>query len=229
MSTQTSRRLPTSQSLLGAIIILIGLVFLLDTTGIMETGILVRYIPSLFVLVGIWALVQSGFQNLAGPVVLILVAGAAQLVTIGVTTVDQLVAYWPVLIIAFGAALLASQYRARTPVSDASFTSGFTIFGGIEKRNQSPRFGGAELTAIFGGTELDLRDASVEDPPARIHVMAMFGGIEIAVPEEWNVQVDVLPIFGDAKDGRRRSPREHEHIDLVITGFVAFGDVSVTQ
>jgi predicted membrane protein len=99
----------------------------------------------------------------------------------------------------------------------------------VEKRNTSRQFTGADLTAIFGGTELDLRDATVAERPARINAVAMFGGVDIIVPRDWNVQLDVLPVLGGATDDRPRRETQHDDIDLVVTGFAAFGGVSVTD
>jgi predicted membrane protein len=88
---------------------------------------------------------------------------------------------------------------------------------------------GADVTALFGGYELDLRDAEVADRPARISAVTMFGGVDVIVPRGWNVRLDVLPIFGGAKDERPRREAEHEDIDLIVTGFVAFGGISVSD
>lgn len=219
----------TSQFLLGAIVVLVGLLLLLETTGLVSTSDLLRYVPSLFVAVGLWALVQSRFRNIVGPVVLVGVASAWQAVALGYATVDQVVSFWPVLIIAFGLSIILGQVRSRVRETETTFTSAFAAFGGVEKRNTSKGFTGADLTAIFGGTELDLRDAALEDRPAQINAVAMFGGVDVIVPREWNVQLDVLPILGGASDDRPRRGEEHDEIDLVVTGFAAFGGVTVTD
>ena len=227
MATITSRRVPTSQFLIGGLIALVGVLLLLQTTGLFATRNILLYVPSLFVVLGIWMLVQSRFHSLVGPVTLIGVAGGIQLIVLDYATVDQLVVYWPVLVIALGLSLAIGQFRSRVQHTDDSFSSGFAIFGGVEKRNTSKTFTGGDLTAIFGGTELDLRDATVATPPARINATVLFGDAEIVVPEEWNVRVDAVPIFGDASDRRRRHADTHEEADLVVTGLVAFGDITV--
>ena len=231
MATTTSRgrRLPTSQQLFGAIVVLIGVLLLLDTTGVVETAELVVYVPSLFVLVGVWALVQSRLRNLVGPVVLIGVAAAWQLVALDYATTDEVVAFWPVLLIAFGASVILGQYRSRVTATEDSHTSSFAAFGGVERRNTSKSFTGADLTAAFGGSELDLRDAEVANRPARINAVALFGGVDIVVPREWNVRMEVLPILGAATDERARTENVNDEVDLVVTGFVAFGGISVSD
>lgn len=110
-----------------------------------------------------------------------------------------------------------------------TYISSVGVFGGSGQRTTTAAFAGADLTALFGGVELDLREANIEDRPATINATAMFGGCEIAVPPAWNVRMDILPIFGGAEDERKRHERDHDEVDLVVTGFVAFGGVSVTD
>ncbi|PCR92700.1 hypothetical protein CP557_11175 [Natrinema ejinorense] len=209
--------------------ILVGILLLLETTGLSPTRNILLYVPSLFVLVGGWGLVRSRFRNVVGPIVLIGVAGAWQLVALDYATVDQVVVFWPVFVIAFGLSIIAGQFQSRVRATDDTFTSAFAAFGGVEKRITSRTFTGGDLTAVFGGTELDLRDAEIDTKPARVTVLAVFGGVEIVVPREWNVQMDVFPVLGGAADDRPRREGTHEEVDLVVTGFAAFGGVSVTD
>lgn len=229
MATKTTRRLPTGQFLLGALVILIGVLLLLNTTDTVRTENILLYVPSLFVLVGVWSLLSSRLGNVVGPVLLIVVAGAAQLVLLGYATVDQMIVYWPIFIIAVGVSILVGQYRSTVRQTDAAFSSAFVAFGEIAKRNNATAFTGGDLTALFGGTELDLREARIETKPAQVNAVAMFGGVEIIVPREWNVQFDVVPVFGGASDDRPRREDDHDELDLIVTGFAAFGEVSVTD
>lgn len=226
---RSARRLPTSQLLFGAAVVLIGVLLLLDTTGLYPSESLLAYVPSLFVVVGLWALLRGGFRSLVGPVIVIVVAGTWQLVALGVVTAEQALAYWPVLLIAFGLSVMLGQYRSRVRSADDAYSSVFAALGGVERRNTSQAFEGADLTAVFGGAELDLRDAKVADRPARVNALALFGGVEVIVPRDWNVRMEVLPVLGGASDDRPRREERHESVDLEVTGFAAFGGVSVSD
>jgi hypothetical protein len=223
-----SRRL-SSQAVLGAIVVLVGLALLLETTEVYDARPLLDYVPSLFVLLGVYALVTSGFNNVVGPLFLILVAGAWQLVTLELVTGETVVQFWPVLIVLFGLSLLLGRRRSRARGVGSDEVSAVAIFGGRELRSTSETFRRADLTALFGGVELDLRGASVaeDDRPARVNAFGAFGGVEVTVPREWNVRMDVLPVFGGAEDERPRREEENPDVDLVVEGFVAFGGVSV--
>lgn len=59
----------SSQAVLGVILVLLGLLLLGQPTDLYDLGVLFEYVPSLFVLLGLYALVRSGFQNVFGPLV----------------------------------------------------------------------------------------------------------------------------------------------------------------
>jgi predicted membrane protein len=226
---QSRRRLLSSQVVLGALIVLVGVLLLGQTTDFYDLEYLFDYIPSLFVLLGIYAMVRSGFRNVFGPLVIVAVAGAWQLVELGYVSGDEVWQFWPLFVVFFGLSLILGQLRGRRSAEAVGedHVSALAVFGGSEKRSASTTFSGANLTALFGGTELDLRDAEVADPPAHVSAVALFGGVSVIVPRDWNVELDVLPILGGAADERPRREREHDDLDLVVSGFAAFGGVSI--
>ncbi len=99
------------------------------------------------------------------------------------------------------------------------------VSGGTEENVTSTDFRGGYLRAVMGGVELDLTEATIEDPPATIELTVVMGGAEIAVPEGWKVRVDTKPILGGV-DG---ASDEGEHPDLVLTGKVIMGGVLITH
>jgi predicted membrane protein len=228
-----TRRGLSTQALTGAVVVVVGVLLLLGTTGVYDVGGLWRYVPSLFVVLGLWAVYRSGFRNLAGPAVLILVAGTVQLLALGLVTGADVAAWWPLLVVLFGLSLLAGHWRGRrrVPGVAAADVDLLGIFGGTQRRVTSAAFRGGSVTAIFGGVDVDLRAAGVEDPPAVITATALFGGVEIDVPDDWIVEIDALPLFGAVEDDRIRLPpdaTDDGDPDLIVTGVVAFGGISVT-
>ena len=60
--------------------------------------------------------------------------------------------------------------KTRTPVADPLTTlNENAIFGGVEKRVNSKEFRGGQLQSLFGGIELDLRDADIAESPVMTH------------------------------------------------------------
>lgn len=83
---------------------------------------------------------------------------------------------------------------------------------------------------MFGGAKVDLRDAPLENGPATMNVLTLFGGTEIEVSDDWTAQVDGLPIFGSSEDERpRRSSRAHGDPDPIVTGAVALAGVTIEE
>ena len=101
------------------------------------------------------------------------------------------------------------------------------IFTGIDTHVGSQDFTGGELTAIFGGIELDLRQAAIQGKGATMSVTAVFGGIEIHVPQNWNVVVSGTPIFGGIDDKSLRQPTDSNAPTLMIDVTAVFGGVEI--
>lgn len=223
------RRL-SSGVVLGGVVVLVGVVLLARTTGLYDTGPLLRYVPSLFVLVGLYALVASGFRNVTGPILVVIVAGTWQLVALDVVRGSDVVNLWPVLLILLGLSIALGQVRPRPAGTEGDYLNEFALFGGVERRATSPAFRKADLMALFGGTTLDLREVerSPGSEPIRVNATVLFGGAEVVAPREWNVRLDALPILGAVEDSRLRADGGgHEEVDLVVSGFVAFGGIEV--
>ena len=72
---------------------------------------------------------------------------------------------------------------------------GFAVFAGSDVKCDNEVFEGAELCAVFGGVECDLRNAIIEKDCV-IQATAIFGGIDIFVPNNVKVKVDSNSIFG---------------------------------
>ncbi|MDY9925629.1 LiaF transmembrane domain-containing protein [Methanosarcina sp.] len=220
------------QTIFGAIILIFGILLLFRTTGIYDTGQLLRYIPSLFVLLGIYALWKSGFSNIAGPIILITIFTTLQLLILDLISWETISRWWPALVILMGIGILVNRKGRPFPSRRGTETVDLlAILSGVDADSSSEYFRGGDITAIFGGVDLDLRGSKIKEPPARINVISMFGGIDVRVPEEWQIEMDVLPILGSAEDERPRNSVRKENStgkpDLIVTGFAAFGGFSI--
>ncbi|GAA0830004.1 DUF1707 domain-containing protein [Streptosporangium amethystogenes subsp. fukuiense] len=98
-----------------------------------------------------------------------------------------------------------------------------SVFGWFTRQGQwvAPR----EFTSLsmFGGGEIDLRDARFTDHEIRIRVFALWGYTEVVVPDDVEVEVKGFGLFGgfDRSAARRKrgAPR------IVISGLALFGGV----
>ena len=89
----------------------------------------------------------------------------------------------------------------------------------VDKEN----FEGAEVSAVFGGVEYDLRKALITQD-CGLKVSAIFGGVDILVPENVNVVVNCTSIFGGVDN---QVPTMPGCPTLYVTGACMFGGVDV--
>ncbi len=99
------------------------------------------------------------------------------------------------------------------------------IFGGCEKKVSGEMFIGGEVIAVFGGAELDLRNAFIEGDTV-IKVTAVFGGIDVKLPDNVKVESKVVPILGGFSDKRKATPSGGVPT-VTVTGIAMFGGIDV--
>jgi hypothetical protein len=100
------------------------------------------------------------------------------------------------------------------------------IFGGVARNGKWRVRRKTQVLALFGGIDLDLRDAVFEGSTVEISGICCFGGLDIKVPEGVHVSNEMVGIFGgtDLKDVADPIPGAPT---LVLKGLTLFGGVSV--
>ena len=73
----------------------------------------------------------------------------------------------------------------------------------LQRTNRSPTFRGGALTAVMGGVDLDLSGARLAPEGAVLDIFALWGGIEVKVPEGWQIDLRVFPLMGGVEDRTR--------------------------
>lgn len=86
-------------------------------------------------------------------------------------------------------------------------------------------FKGCDLTAVFGGVRCDLRDSILKDDVV-INALAIFGSIDILVPDDINVKVTSTAIFGDV-DNKTNSSKKEKKKTIYINATCLFGGVDI--
>ena len=103
--------------------------------------------------------------------------------------------------------------------------SQMAIFSGSDRVYKDEVFAGSNIVAIFGGVNLDLRNARFEKDTV-IKAFALFGGIDIAVPDDVKVKIKSGFIFGGFSDDRKNATEKGKHT-IYIDAAGGFGGVSV--
>jgi predicted membrane protein len=217
----------------GAIICAFGIMLLLDHMGLVSADRLWRFWPTLIVVTGAGCLSQPGKR--AWGIFLIVGGLLLQLDALDVLRFHW-ADLWPLAIIAAGmmmiwGSLQSRRVRAASPGGDQNATNVAAIFGGIERRISARDFRGGTVSAVFGGAELDFRDADMEGDEVVLEVNAVFGGAEIRVPENWRVEVRGQTLFGGYSDKTRDAAsgdiNAQKRKTLILTGTTLFGGVEV--
>ncbi|HEX2363184.1 MAG TPA: DUF1707 domain-containing protein [Jiangellaceae bacterium] len=101
------------------------------------------------------------------------------------------------------------------------------VFSGLERRGQWVVPTHYHVKAVFGGAELDLREARLESHEVTIEVKAVFGGVDIVVPDDVIAIVDGTAVFGGFDDKVSTSQPAAGAPIVRIGGKAVFGGVSV--
>lgn len=105
--------------------------------------------------------------------------------------------FGPVLLIIIGLVVMSGLWRHR--VEGGHHESSVVMFGGTKIKDRSEHFTHADVSAIFGGATLDLREVHI-DKEASVGALAMFGGVDVLVPKGWRVALGGTPILGGCED-----------------------------
>lgn len=217
----------TPQALLGVIVIVVGVLFTLDNLDVIDASAYLRYWPAGLVAVGVMKLWQArAGQGIVGGLFLVLL-GSWMLLERIVAIQIRLHDVWPMLLVFVGGYMVWKGFggvRRARPTDDNAFISAVAIMAGVVRGNNSAAFQGGELTAIMGGCEIDLRQASIGTRDAVIDVFAFWGGIEIRVPDDWTIVSRVTPLMGGFEDQTRPSSSPKR---LVIRGTAIMGGIVV--
>jgi hypothetical protein len=100
------------------------------------------------------------------------------------------------------------------------------IFGGATRTGKWRVRRNIQALALFGGIDLDLRDAIFEAPVVEISGIWCFGGLDIKVPEGIEVRDQTAGIFGGTDVSNIGDPAPGAPT-LVIKGVSLFGGVSI--
>ena len=119
----------------------------------------------------------------------------------GVINISVWKIFWPVMLIAIGLMVgvgSGGRKRSKKSPADVSGNEKIAIFYGEESRVKGDYTGGS-VTAIFGGVELDLRQAKIKDG-AVIDIFTLCGGVSISLPDDVIVKNEVRGILGGSED-----------------------------
>jgi hypothetical protein len=212
---------------IGSILVVVGGLFLLEAVDVLDAGETIgTWWPLALIGAGVLELLMGHPRHWVGPSVLMAIGGLILLRTTETIT-DFGPAVWAVILIILGLGVLTRSLFRQGTTLDVDRVSSFVMFGGRELASHSQRFAGGTVGSVFGGTELDLRDAALA-PGASLEVFSAFGGTEISVPHGWRVDMQGFPLFGGFENTTaKETDLGPEAPVLTVQGTALFGGIEV--
>ena len=220
---------------LGVVAIGFGLLFLLRNLGVLPFESVGQLWPLVFVLIGVLKVLFSARRGSAHDFIL----GGA-LVVLGSTMTLQRLGlidfqwrdWWPMILIVVGLSFLFkgrgrphglpwNQVLGR---EDEEVLDATAIMGGYRRQIRAQGFRGGNITAIMGGCEIDLRNASIEGE-AVLNIVAFWGGIELKVPTDWTVILEGSGILGGFVEKTKMPADSNKR--LIVRGYAVMGGLEV--
>ena len=223
----------SSGILWGIILVAVGVVFALNALNITSIDIFFDGWWTLFIiipcLVGLFTSHEK-IGNLIGLAVgVFLLLHAQGIMTFHLTW--KLIA--PAIIILVGLKLILNtvfgdkrmKMMEELQKNNGEVPSGYAAFSGKNMNFDGENFEGAELNAVFGGVKCDLSRAVITKDCV-INASAIFGGVDITVPDYINVKVNSNSIFGGISDKKHQN-RQENTITLYVNGTCMFGGIDI--
>jgi predicted membrane protein len=231
---------------LGIIVVAVGALLLLDRLDFDLVPYWLISWKTLLIAIGVAVGLRKNFQGI-GWIVLIIVGSFFLIEDIPGIDFEVRRYVFPVIIITVGLVILSRSVLSKSAgearkswiggdekKSDflIDYSSGderidiTSVFGGSNRRIFSKNFRGGQMTAIFGGSDLDLSQADIQGTVA-VDVVAVFGGVKLIVPSNWEVKSNISAILGGVEDKRKDPSSFSPEKKLVLTGVCMFGGVEI--
>ena len=210
--------------LFGSVVFALGSLLLLDYVEVLDAGrVISMWWPVVLIAAGLLAL----FANSRHWIMPVVIVGFGSILLLRTTeVVDSLDVAGPLFLVLIGLLVIFGRGFTHRLVGTQDRLNSFNVFSGSEIASKSDHFEGGSIGALFGGTEVDLRQATPA-PGAELDVFVAFGGAEIKVPEGWQVQTHGMPIFGGFENVTATEHIEEGAPILDINATVIFGGLEV--
>jgi predicted membrane protein len=201
--------------LIGFMIMAFGLLFLLRNLNIIYVDDIWRYWPVILIVIGGLKLISPQGAHDIFPGLIIGGIGVYFLLrNLGIIYGSIWQHMWPLILIAVGAAMLIHHLdrgartfrhgRVGSGNRSDSLLDIDVVFHQFHRKANSQQFAGGKISAVFGDVKIDLRGAAIEQEEVTIEACSVFSGIEIVVPEVWDVEVRGGGPLGNIDDRTRK-------------------------
>jgi len=217
----------------GLVLVIIGLIFGGNALGITNINLFFDGWWTLFIIVPCFVGLFKENDRMANSIGLII--GIALLLACQDIIQFALIAklWFPTILVCVGLSIIFKDVTTRKfneqikklNQDKSNLNEYCATFSGQDLKFDGEQFAGADLTAVFGGIECDLRKAIIESDVV-INTSSIFGGIDIFVPENVKVKVKSSSIFGGVSDKKKHTENTEAHT-VYINATCLFGGVDI--
>lgn len=220
--------------ILGVIIIVAGLLLLLSNTGFLPYELRHVLLSWQMLLIGIGVVSLFSSESRTPGTILITIGVIFILPRVFDLSFNVMHLFWPVILIGIGVLILTKRMPRRrwqshrSSAGTAEFEDGYiheeNIFSSGKQRVIHQVFRGGQINCVFGGSEVDLTQATLADGVSELEVNTIFGGVTLIVPADWRIQLKMTSIVGGFSD-KRAYVKENQDTSrmLIIKGSTIFG------
>jgi predicted membrane protein len=238
------RPAPVPRLFFALLLIAAGTLLFLSNLGVLPELNIWAFWPAIFVIAGLAKLTSDSRRSGQAFGLFLIAAGSLiTLINLGILHIRAHDDSWPLSLVLMAAGVIAlikvleRSERPRPNIGSSQFSIANAdtlneqiIFGSLKRKIESGNFQGGKLDSIFGSIDLNFRQAQISTPErsATLEVNAVFGSIELRVPETWRVVAQATGVFGSVEDKTiANKVPGFEGPTLFVTGFAVFGSVEI--
>ncbi len=198
-----------SDIILGVILITLGILFIGNEFELWNINVFFKGWWTLFIIIpSALGLFQKGnrISGLLGLLIGFLLLLATRDI-IAWKTVGRV--FLPSILILIGLSIIFKKNFSAEKINKKDGINNYiAVFSSSEEKISNEKFLGTNITSVFGGVELDLRNAIIDEDIV-INCTTVFGGIDIILPGNVKVKVSGVPIFGGIENKKDNSSEEN--------------------
>lgn len=219
-----------SKYIWGIVLIIIGIIIGINSLGIASINIFFKGWWTLFIIVpcfiGLFDRKEFSGNAIGLVIGIALLLGVRDIVRFDI--IAKLII--PFILVAIGLSIVFSE-KIKSGVTEKvksvrtnDLESIVATFASQNVNKSNEEFKGANLDSVFGGIDLDLRGANLDNETV-IKASAIFGGIDIMLPQDVNVKVKSTPIFGGVSN-KVINKNENQKV-IYIEALCLFGGIEI--
>ena len=202
----------------GLILIVVGVLFLGNNLNWWDIDIFFDGWWSLFIIIpstyGLFDGTSRGGSLISLTVGVLLLLAAQDIINYGMIWKILV----PIIIIVIGLSLIFNNGKKKK--MDKNAKEYIAVFSGVEE-NIKELVSDFKVISVFGSVELDLRKAKIDKD---IYIEAIFGGVDIKLPDNVKLQVSGIPIFGGVEN---KYKDEEGNVTITIHYTCVFGGIDL--